>query len=452
MLELKKKINIKTIAMIIIIFVVSFAIFQKPIDNTADDIIYKNAYHDIPSFFEWANEFLSVWGGRVIALGLCTIFLNININVYIFISAIVTVLLIYYTYKIINATEEKDTKILPILLLVVMSMFLCIFKPIFNDSVIWVTGAFNYLWPSAALVVALVPFIQLYCNKDIKKWQYILYFLATIFACNIEQTGAILAVFSTILMILTKLNKIKIPKLIIVNYILCILVFVLSLIAPGNYVRYEAEVLRHFSNFDMCSMIDKFVIGSSLLLQNLVNNNVIIIVISALLLLSALQSKNKQKIMLSLIPFLYFILRMLCKRFSITTISDLFFTFKPYNFETIYKPFNFIAIGIGLFVLLLMALLIFNNFKDLKKSIIFTLIFLAGICSSLMLSFSPTIFASSYRIFFVNDIMNIIIATSLVKGINNNIKNKKISYLFLACVILLGVLKSLDLMFNIKVI
>lgn len=61
MLELKKKINIKTIALIIIIFVVSFAIFEKPIDNTADDIIYKNAYHDIPSFFEWANEFLSVW-------------------------------------------------------------------------------------------------------------------------------------------------------------------------------------------------------------------------------------------------------------------------------------------------------------------------------------------------------------------------------------------------------
>ncbi len=452
MVELMKKINIKTVAMIIIIFIVLFAIFQNPINDTADDKIYKNAYYDISSFFEWANGFLSLWGGRIIALGLCTIFLNINTNIYIIIHAIVAVLLIYYIYKIINDTEEKETKTLPILLLAIMSMFLCIYNPIFNEAVMWVTGAFNYLWPCVALVIALIPFIQVYCNKDVKKWQYILYILASIFACNIEQTGAILVTFATILLILSKFGKIKIPKFMILNYILCILVFFLSLNAIGNRVRYEAELLGWFPNFEMNSFIDKIIIGSSVLLENLINSNIIIIIISALLLINAIQNKNKQRIFLSIIPLIYFILRIISKIFSFTNISNLLYTFKPYNIETVYNPLNFIVIGIGIFILLLIALLIFNSFKDTKKSIIYTLIYLAGICATLALSFSPTIFASGYRIFFVNDIMNLIVATSLISEINNNMKNKKISYFILTCIILLGTLKAIELIFNIKFI
>lgn len=450
MVELIKKINIKTVAMIIIIFIVLFAIFQNPINNTADDKIYKNAYYDIPSFFQWAKGFLSLWGGRVIALGLCTIFLNINTNVYIIINTIVAVLLIYYTYKLIHITEEKDTKIFPIILLAIMSIFLCIYDKIFDEAVIWVTGAFNYLWPCVALVIALIPFIQIYRNKEIKKWHYILYILASIFACNIEQTGAILVTFATILLILTKLGKIKIPKLMIVNYILCILVFFLSLNATGNRVRYEAELLGWYPDFEMNSILDKIIIGTSLLLNNLVNFNIIIVIISVLLLINAIKNKNKQSIFLSIIPIIYFILRFICEKFSFTNISNLLYSFKQYNIETVYNPLNFIVIGIGLFILLLIALLIFNSFKDTKKSIIYTLIYLAGICATLALSFSPTVFASGYRIFFVNDIMNLIVASALISEINNNIQNKKIRYLFLTCIILLGAIKAIELIFNIQ--
>ena len=42
---------------------------------------------------------------------------------------------------------------------------------------------------------------------------------------------------------------------------------------------------------------------------------------------------------------------------------------------------------------------------------------MGGIASSMLLSFSPTIFASGFRIFFVNDVMLLITIAALVSEI-----------------------------------
>ena len=80
-----------------------------------------------------------------------------------------------------------------------------------------------------------------------------------------------------------------------------------------------------------------------------------------------------------------------------------------------------ISLVLGLSITLILAIMIFTSFKDRKKSIIYTIIYLAGLCSSLIMGLSPTVFASGVRIFFMTDIMIIVV----IAGLANEILSKK---------------------------
>lgn len=434
--------KIRNIMIFAVIFIIALILLANPLNDTGDDIVYKNAFNNLPTFFTWAKEFCNLWGGRVIALGLCTVFLNINTNIYILINASVLVVLIYSIYKLVNIVDKKHIKNLSLILLITMSLLLCINKPVIDESIIWVTGAFNYLWPCVALIISMIPFLKILNNQKIKVWEYIIYFLSLILACNIEQTGAVLIVFSTLILILSIIKKNKIPKLVIFNYILSIIIFFISFKVKGNDVRYEAELLRYFQDFNMLSILDKVFIGTSLLLDHLINKSTfILLIISIALIFIAIFDKDKKRLILSLVPFGYCLLKVMplnvifsrIANFNIEKIiNHLFFNYKIYSIETICNPFSYIQVIIGVFVILLIGLLIFCSFKDVKKSIVYILIYFAGICSSLALSVSPTIFASGYRIFFINDIMNVIIGSALINEISKRyLKDRKNGIVFL---------------------
>ena len=449
------KIKVKNIMVFAILFIISLILIANPLNNTSDDIVYKNAFNSVPTFFTWAKEFSALWGGRIVALGLCTIFLNVNVKLYMITNICIIIALIYSIYKIINVNTKKDVSNLNLMLLVVMSLFLCIDKSIMGDSVIWVTGAFNYLWPCMALIIAMIPFVKILNDQDIKKWEYIIYFLSLILASNIEQTGAVLVVFSTILLVISLIKKKKIPKLMIFNYIATVIIFIISFAVQGNDVRFEAELLRYYQDFDMLSIFDKLFLGGALVLNHLINKSTLIILIMSIsIMLISINSKDKKRIILSSIPLGYSLLKAvplnnLFSRiigFNIEKNLDKFlFTFSKYSIETICNPFTYIQIIIGVFVFICLSILIFYSFKDIKKSIIYTLIYFAGICASLALSFSPTIFASGSRIFFVNDIMNLIICSALINEISKgDTKNKKSYIIFTIFVLLMGFINLLN--------
>ncbi len=449
------KIKVKNIMVFAILFIISLILVANPINNTSDDIVYKNSFDSLSTFFTWAKDFSNLWGGRIIALGLCTIFLNFNTIIYILVSAIMIIIQIFSIYKIIIITDKKESEKLSLILLVTMSLFLCINKPVIDEAVIWVTGAFNYLWPCTTLIISMIPFIKILNNQKIKVWEYIIYFLSIILTCNIEQTGAVLITFSTFLLILSLVKKNKIPKLMLVNYILAIIIFIVSFKVVGNDVRYEAEVLRYFQDFNMLSILDKVFIGTSVLLNHLINKStLILLVLSVALIGIAILHKDKKRVALSSIPLGYCLLRIIplnnifsrVINFDIEKgIDKILFNYKLYSVETISNPFTYIQIIIGVFILLLIGILIFYSFKDIKKSIIYFLIYFAGICSALALSISPTIFASGNRIFFVNDIMNIIICSALINEISkNHSKNKRYYLGFIIFILLIGFIGLLN--------
>lgn len=449
------KSELRNIIAFVVLFIIALILVANTINNTFDDKVYRNAFNSVSTFFTWTKDFSCLWGGRVVALGLCTIFLNVNIKIYMFANICVIITLIYSIHKITNIDNEKQTKNLSLILLIIMALFLCIDKKVIRDSVIWMTGTFNYLWPCTTLIIAMIPLIKMLNNQNIKKWEYLIYFPSLILASNTEQTGAILAVFSTILLAILIFKKKRIPRLMIFNYILTLIIFIISFTMPGNKVRYEAELLRYYQDFDMLSTLDKLFLGGSLLLNHLANRSTLImLVLSIALIFIAIIDKDKRRTILSAIPLGYFALKIIPFNIIFSRIIDLnieeridklLFNFNIYSPETISNPFTLIQAIIGIFVLVLISIEIFYSFKDIKKSIIYTLIYFAGICSSLALSFSPTILASGSRIFFVNDIMNLIVCTALINKIIN-VKNKNKKYyitfiLFIGCINLLKYIK-----------
>lgn len=235
------------IIIIIIFLLLAFNITRWTTMLEGDDYVYKEAFNDIPTMISWAKEFANVWSGRIIATAVSTIFLNINITVFKIINALMILLLVYMLYKFVRIGEKKKNK--SILLVLSMILFFFIHPKVIEFGIVWITGTFNYLWPCAFMIIALIPYVKLIKEIKIKKWEYIFYIIASIYASNVEQTGAILLVFGAISIGYTILKKYKLNIPICITYLISSIIAIVSLLLPGNTARARSRSFTLLSKF-----------------------------------------------------------------------------------------------------------------------------------------------------------------------------------------------------------
>ena len=135
------------------------------------------------------------------------------------------------------------------------------------------------------------------------------------------------------------------------------------------------------------------------------------------------QSHEFNKIF-SVIPLIYFASSYICEKLGIG--EGILYNLTYFGIEYIYGikvyiPILIFAINMGLIV----SLIIFS-FDDIKTGILTALIFLGSIASSLSISFSPTIYASGSRIFFLMDAILIVVIGIFII----NVLNKKDGIIF----------------------
>lgn len=205
---------------------------DKPVENFSDIIESAKNYYNlsggrvVPHFFNFLMANVDKW-----------VFANVDKCVFNILNSAVFVILgrILYLYT------KKDGGVF-LQAAVYMSMFLML--PAFGDSVIWLSGAVNYLWPGTLLMYCIY-----FCerNFDSKKagTNVIMLLLTALSASTNEMTGGMLAVWLTAHLI-TKKRKINIKA--VLFYILCIGGECLVVLAPGNANR--AAKLSHIKIFD----------------------------------------------------------------------------------------------------------------------------------------------------------------------------------------------------------
>ena len=366
-----------------------------------DDELYKSIIHN-RNFFDWLVELYQRWSGRVVLTGLLALILNIPILIWKFVTAGFFTLLI--------ALFEKLTHPSLYVRWLSVALILLIPSPILNSSAFWITGSLNYLWAYVSMMGLFYLVYARLHHKEFTIFSWVLSYGAALLAANNEQTGLVISVFFILVVFYqVMMNKHWDVKLLCLG-LFSVLNFMFLMLAPGNYLRYTAEMLRYAPNFLMLDRFDQLVIGFNYSFEMLFNSmKLFMLLISISLVLFTSKDKYAVRI-LSWISLLYIVFKLLMDYIIVTypyctqcnDLHYMFFTFKYLNLNynerlSLYLP----ILGALGYVSSVGLVLLHSKARDFETRGLMALLWIGSILSSVILGFSPTIDASGNRIYFV---------------------------------------------------
>jgi len=361
--------------------------------------------------------------------------------------------------------EDDNNKIFNICVFI-SCVFFFLSPYVITSGVMWVVGGIAYLWPTVLMLIALMPFVYALYNKKIKKKGYnVIIFLSTIQVCFGPQILAILICFGGLVILYLLINKKHIPGVIISQYIMILLLAIIVVDLTISAGRYNAEKYWYV-NFDMLNTYDKLFQGINWTNFHFINSSNLIFLIITILIYINIYKKNKDNVLLcilAIIPMIYFIINIIpfeiiIQNININNSNAEYWTnernsYKIENvlFNYVYntnhanpqnillKKIDLLPSFIGLVIMLYTSILLFITFDKKEDKFITVVLYFAALCSGYMLSFSPTIFASGSRIFFISNILMIFIAAKLFTySLNNGFTYSRIaSYSFIIFTIIL---------------
>lgn len=378
-----------------------------------DDIVYQQTFQNT-TLLEWCKDFYMKWGGRVPLELLDIIFLNLPLILWKIFNSILYTLIPVYMNRFISLFKEEMTEKQSFF----MNTFLCVALTlipvsIVNSSIIWITGSFNYLLPSIMLFIGIYPFLADVAGKKINKADNIFAWIGVFLACYAEQTAAVFICMTAFCFgyMIYKKQKISIPHI-------CLAIFglvnsVIQYAAPGNLVRYDAELLLWYQNFDMYNFFDKILLGVVHCLKSVFIPGISLFVF-ILVLLGIL---NIRKQYFNQLCYLLLCVLTIAVKEIVLNIND-------GVIWQIHSTKMLICIAILIFWMLLFAWSIISSLDGGVDTYILALFFLAIFASGIVMGMSPTVFASGDRVFLLSYILLILVIAFLIRRVMGHIKNK----------------------------
>lgn len=182
-----------------------------------------------------ANHY-HLWGGRTVVHFIAQWLLLLPPLVIDVLNAAVFLVYIYLVYIFVRGWRENS-----------VSLFLLVFlgvwflQPIIGDTVLWLTGAANYLWGTAIVLAFLLPYR--FCRGVPGKPLFRLLasiglFLFGIVAGWTNENSAGAMIFMVILFfVYYRSYKLKIPVWLIAGLAGAVIGYCLMILAPGNFMR-----------------------------------------------------------------------------------------------------------------------------------------------------------------------------------------------------------------------
>lgn len=406
---------IQNILFIILIGILLF-LFQKNITLMpgSDDTFFLSKAQTVP-YLTWIIDRYQTWSSRIGADTLIYFLVTTNLVIWKILNILMLFLLSFSANRIFKKT------VVMIDFIFVLLTFGLIENHILSSSSFCFNGSFNYLWPSATGLFALIPLADLFFRSQTGNQIYkkIIYPVAITYTCLAnEQMGLILLAFYALYVVYAFIKKLRIPKEI---YLYCTLIFCLLLVvflAPGNSIRYTKEIARWYPDFKQISLLTHLERNIAWFFDKMFSlQKYLILVLGIISSYSYAQKFKKRNYLLELMTALVLALLLIN---GLTNFSTPLFIFNggltmqglsPYIFWSIY------------FLLLSYTLL-----KIDEKKVVNILIFLAGICSMLMMWISPTIYGSGNRVMLINSIFLVILINKLRIDYKLNFKSSLLIY------------------------
>lgn len=318
--------------------------------------------------------------GRSIVHFLITIFLLIDIRFWYIVNAFMLTATAYFIYRL------SDRK--PLFAFIPCAMILTMPVSLTNESVFWITGSLNYVYPSMLFMI-----YWYLIEKDDKTHRWGIWITAFFLSVSTEQ-GAVAVIVITLCHILYNMLILKRGMIHHLNiaFIISVIGALTIFLAPGNLERMKTEGVGS----TYLTVID----GIEFLMRNVfVADYTVLFNVAAVFLSSIfLHEKGFKLISWLCIPFL--VLMIIANKAGDLTFLTRF-------------AYMLITITVCLFsvaVYFMTAVEYYKSTKSVKPAIAVTV----GICTCVFLIPSPTIGA---RLLFITDILFIVYISCLASEV-----------------------------------
>lgn len=357
------------------------------IDNIASNSIISYVG---PRYFWWTSR-------TIIEFTLCLV-LKTSKYLWILLEALMVTLAGYSISKLFIKDNKKENNI--------MLLFMILVYPLdVMNSAGWAATTTNYMWPLALGLFSLIPIRKIWDGEKIKFWQYPLYTLALLYACNQEQTCAIIVCLYILFTVITTIRDKKLHPYLLIQTLFTIASLIFILTCPGNYERQASEISENFKDIGMLSTLDKLGLGFTANFSEIFTKGDLVFLMFTGLIYVYIMTNYKDKLyrVVAAIPFLSILVSHYFRR-----LTEKFFPFINLFFDEFGTKdvkltaancnnlFNVLPIVFSLGITICIVLSLLLIFKKLKNNVAL-LIFLAGLASRVMMGFSPTVFVSGER-------------------------------------------------------
>lgn len=372
-------------------YVLIVAMIHITVKLEGDDVWFSTCCQNT-GFLEYMINRYQEWSSRVI-IEICFVLFCEYLPLYIW--KILNIGMIYlFVYSLSTLFIEKDKRKMNTIMCILL---LCIPFNILKETG-WVATMNCYLWTAATALYSIIPLKKVIKNEKVSVFQIIFSLLTTLYAANQEQAaGLLFIIYSLGILYALKIKKIKITKrqmCVFINYAIVILWLLVILTCPGNANRKIQEENRWFPGFSDLSLIHKVALGITSMMNYMIEGGRLVFFILIILLAYMIyRDRNKistvQKI-LGYSPIIFTFLYKYVYMSLVLTNTNEILQMKAF---TIFKVLMYVLILLSIGVSIVVIFKKENCFLPI-------VIYGCGVVSRMVMSFSPTIYASGERTSF----------------------------------------------------
>lgn len=324
-------------------------------------------------------------------------------------------------------------------------------------AAVWVNGSIFYTWCFTCGVWALIPFADcLYWREepiwgkgewqvslegcDARKFLFSIP-LACIATMSIEQMGAVLLVLEVLGVIYVLAKWHRFHPLLFTQTVITLVLFVILFLAPGNAVRSATEVTSWMPQYATMSVGEHLFIAVQWLLSSFANENRLFLCgiwIAGTVLLLQREDRGLAERLWMIVAGI-FTVSYLLPFAGITVLSDmgisLDITARVDAVPTLAELTDTQAVAMGWTAAALIFTVAFLFYAS-GSQVTLLLAYLAGIASEAVMFFSPTMYASGARVYYLTDLLYLFIILALSFGI----RDRKWRSRFYGILVLLAIL------------
>lgn len=265
----------------------------------------------------------------------------------------------------------------------------------------WGATTINYLWPMLFSLLACVPLKKMWNGEHISWKEKIFYLCMMVLAEDLELFWLmIVMVYGAGYFILN--NKKRYYSLWVTQIIITIASLIKIITCPGNKARYMDEVGYWFPDYENLTIFDKINLGlTSMTGHFIIKTDVIMIILLLFLVVLVFKNrKNRVYRIISVIPLCTKIMGMILYHIG----WDEWVTMRTgnpvsaMNVDCVYGYWPLLTSVLFFTCIMVSIYLIFGHSK---KTFLIIWMFITGGATSFIMCFSPTLFASMDRYYFL---------------------------------------------------